>query len=201
MLPRLELMLTGNTDFPVSLKVTFPQLPHILITLLLRVLNGLTGQASCHSLFCSIADSIKSLSLQSAVGLVVCRHSQVYSSVQVHRSVPGHCWERSALGKDFLYISCALKICTGILYFRFFYFLPVLLSNLQHSFQIALSLEKTLVLSSPWASTKNVNCTELSLPVGQAGTKLICDSAFSPLAKMSKCLYFDVLTIMIFLRN
>lgn len=96
MLPRPELMLTGKTDFPVSLKGNFSSIAKLFWSPYYKEdqTRALPG------LLCSIADSVKSLSLQSAVGLAVCRHSQVYSSVQVHRRVPGHCWEGSALGKD-----------------------------------------------------------------------------------------------------
>ena len=69
-------------------------------------------------LFCSVANLSKSLSVQSVVGLVVSRQCQVYSAVR--RCVSGHCWGRSALDKDVVYINCAIKIWIGIPYVRFF---------------------------------------------------------------------------------
>lgn len=49
------------------------------------------ARALTQPLFYSMADLIENLSVQSTVGLVVSRQSQVYCFVRVHRCVSGHC--------------------------------------------------------------------------------------------------------------
>lgn len=111
MLPRLELMLTGKTGFPVSLKVTFPQMPNYFDPLTIKRIEWPGMPGALPGLLCSFADSVRSLSLQPALGLAVCRHSQVYSSVQVHRTVPGHCWDQP-------WVRTLHQLCTWNLYWN-----------------------------------------------------------------------------------
>lgn len=67
MLPRLELMLTGNADFLVSSKV-FPILQYYVDCLMLKSMEWPCWQGT---FFYTVADSMENL--QPMVGLGVCR--------------------------------------------------------------------------------------------------------------------------------